>query len=131
NILDFVCSVVNTRNIRGKNIFTTTGSFHNIKPSGHKKNLTVERFSPYPETSLKSDIVGYTCLENDIIYHDYPLQLYCGDFLRFKNVGAYTLVFKPIFIKLMPAIISLKDTGYTVVKERDNFEDLFRSYKFN
>lgn len=131
NMLDFVCEVINTRNIQGKNIATTTGSFHNIKPSGHKKNLTVERISLYPEVSLISDIAGYTCLENDVIYHDYPFQLYCGDFLRFRNVGAYTLVFKPVFIKLAPPIICLTNGSYIIIKEEDNFEDLFKSYKFD
>lgn len=131
NILDFVCKVVNIRTIGNKTYATVTGSFHNIKPSGHGKNLTVKHYSHSSDVRKgQVDIVGYTCLENDIIHRNFPYSLLAGDFLMFKNVGAYTLVFKPIFIKLSPAIISLSKDGYEIIKQQDNFDNYFNCYSF-
>lgn len=132
NIFDFTCKVLSIRTINDKNIATVSGSFHNVKPSGHNKNLTIERYSNIlNQTKHLYTIAGYTCLENDIINRNYLTELNEGDFIVFKNVGAYTIVFKPVFIKLSPAIIILTEKGYRIIKDREEIKDMFKSFKFN
>ena len=131
NILDFVCKITDVKSIGNQLIATSSGSFHNVKPTGHKKNLTLEVFHKNtPNTSNTYEIGGFTCLENDYLYNGYKGSLSVDDYCMFKNVGAYTLVFKPPFIKLSPAILSFIDGDYKAVKNSERFDHTFESYHF-
>ena len=44
-------------------------------------------------------ITGCTCLENDIMKKGFNGKLAAGDFIVFKNVGAYSLCFSNAFIR--------------------------------
>lgn len=131
NTIDFICRIDNIREIQGEKVATCTGSFHNVKPTGHKKNLSLEVFSESDKGDIsKYDIAGYTCLENDILYNGYEGALNEGDYLLFKNVGAYTFVFKPPFIKLAPPFAMFNEDSIKILKKDDEVEDIFKSYKF-
>lgn len=132
NILDYVVKVIDIRVISGRNIATTTGSHQCVKPTGHKKALTVEihREKENVWMDVVCDVVGYTCLEFDVLYHALRAPLQVGNYIQFRNVGGYTLVLKPPFIKLSPAILNVEGEQEVVVKAEERFEDAFRSYKF-
>lgn len=133
NILDFVCKVKNVKSIQQKNIVTCSGSFHNVKPSGHKKNITMDVFTDSSDKNAAEkeyDICGYTCLENDIINYKHKAVINKNDFLVFKNVGAYTIVFKPSFIKLAPPIIAFENNEMLVIRKKEEFNDIFNSFMF-
>ena len=54
-----------------------------------------------------------------------------GDFIVFKNVGGYTLVFAPSFIKPIPAVYAMENNNeYKLVKNADNFNGVFNTYIF-
>lgn len=132
NILDFVCKITDIKTILGKKIATCSGSFHNVKPSGHLKNLSLNVLSTLNnnEEPDKFDICGYTCLENDILYKDYKGILHKNDFCIFENVGAYTVVFKPPFIKLAPPIVKTSNGTTDILRYQEKFEDVFKSFNF-
>lgn len=45
----------------------------------------------------KTNIMGFTCLEQDCIYTDFPESVQEGDIIEFGNVGGYSIVSKPPF----------------------------------
>jgi len=133
NVLDFYTRVTNIKTIQTKRIINTNGSFYNIKPSGHKKKLTVKVHSSIMNSNYDNQalITGFTCLENDFLYQNYcGVKLEVGDFLQFKNVGAYTIVFNPPFIQLSPKIVHIENGMIIIDREKEEFESVFKSYVF-
>jgi diaminopimelate decarboxylase len=133
NVLDFYTEVHSIKSIQDKVIINVGGSFYNVKPSAHKKNLTTKVCSG---SKIKNQvenawITGFTCLENDILHNCYSGEMpSIGDYILFQNVGAYTFVFKPPFIKLSPAIVHFEYGELIIDKKKENFESTFESYTF-
>lgn len=134
NVLDFICQVDHVKKIGAINYATVSGSFHNVKPTAHKKNLTLSIRSATEEFDKRDNqvfqIVGYTCLENDVLYENYNGRVQEGDYLQFENVGAYTLVFKPPFIKSCPPILAFENDTFELVCREESFEDIFNRFQF-
>jgi diaminopimelate decarboxylase len=53
-----------------------------------------------------------------------------GDYAVFDNMGAYTVVFKPPFIRPNPSIVTYdSETGsYCLSRRAETFDDVFASY---
>ncbi|MBU9712171.1 diaminopimelate decarboxylase [Bacillus tamaricis] len=137
NTFQFVAKVVETKNIRNETFVLVDGSVHNIKPTMHKKNLPMRVIrSSVDDGSNRSDtyhIVGYTCLEKDYLACDVKSQMpLIGDFIIFENVGAYTLVFNPPFIKERPAVVAFYDGKTTIARKKESFKEFFNDklYQF-
>lgn len=133
NVLDYVVKVKNIKSINGQLIATVSGSFFQVKPTKHSKNLTLQIYSNTPKPKQKKlnyKIAGYTCLESDFLHYNYVGFLSEGDYLLFKNVGAYTIVFNPPFIKLAPPIISIENEVVKCVRDAEKFENIFHAYLF-
>jgi diaminopimelate decarboxylase len=81
---------------------------------------------------IKMDLVGYTCMEGDCLYHGYAGYLAPGDFVVFDNVGAYTSVLRPPFINPAPPMIACQHDsgGFELVRRRETAKDLFSTYEF-
>lgn len=136
DVMKFVCSVVGTKTIRLKNFIQTTGSIYNIKPTLHKKNLPVRVYSPQSsktEIPKEYDIVGFTCMEHDYLFRGFRGAVLQGDYIVFDNVGAYTNVLVPPFIRPAPPIVSVDiDSGSDeLVKGKETFDNVFSTYKMN
>ena len=58
-----------------------------------------------------TDIMGYTCLEQDCLYHDFKELVSVSDILLFGNVGCYSIVSKPPFIKPDCQMLSYSQAG--------------------
>ena len=55
-----------------------------------------------------------------------------GDFVVFENVGAYTVVMKPPFIRPSPAILAWEgDHSFAVAKRAERLDDIFAAYSFS
>jgi diaminopimelate decarboxylase len=69
NVLDFYCEVEYVKKVGERNIAGVSGSVFNVKPSGHKKDLTAYQISKKPPGGdLYSYIIaGFTCLEHDLL----------------------------------------------------------------
>ena len=77
------------------------------------------------------DLTGYTCLEQDVFYSGYSGYLSIGDHVVFHNVGGYSNVLKPPFIRPNCAMISARPDGsMKLIKRRETPEDIFGTYVF-
>jgi diaminopimelate decarboxylase len=91
-------------------------------------------FSQHEDSREKSvvniDIGGYTCMEHDVLYRDYKGYLSEGDYIMIENVGAYTNVLTPPFIRPSPPIVAFDDLrgDFRIIKRRAGFDDVFSSY---
>ncbi|WP_240035158.1 diaminopimelate decarboxylase [Neobacillus notoginsengisoli] len=129
NVLIFIAKVIDIKNIRGNHFVLVDGSVHNIKPTMHKRNLPMHvirqnEVSGYTKEIF--DVVGYTCMEKDYLAHDIagalPQQ---DDYIVFENVGAYTIVFNPPFIKVRPSIVAVDDGELVEVRRKETFRQFF------
>jgi diaminopimelate decarboxylase len=92
-----------------REIAVLDAGIHDVKPSRHPHNHPTQALDaehrPLGGPTRRYDLAGYTCMEDDWLALDLELpELHPGAVLRIGNVGAYTYVFKPRFIRGTPAI---------------------------
>lgn len=124
-------SVLDIKEIRGKTFALLDGSFHNVgEICGLKKVPMRISSDPNSEYYKNLDFVGYTCLEQDVIYAGYNGKLAIDDKVEICNVGGYSIVDKPPFIHPdIPIYMLLKD-NVTCIKREQTLEDIFAPYMF-
>ena len=76
------------------------------------------------------DMVGFTCIEGDVLYHDYSGLLAHGDAIVISNSGSYSLVMKPPFILPNFPVLDICGNDVEVIKRGEVFDDLFHTFKF-
>lgn len=121
----FVSQVIDVKQVqRGLYNVAIDGSRNDIDPffrkTGYLLDLLRQETSDDAE-QVKADrqiISGCTCLEYDQLTHleGQPLMK-VGDYLRFRNVGAYTMCLTPLFIRYFPRVYALRDNSYILVRE--------------
>jgi diaminopimelate decarboxylase len=133
DVLRFVTTVVGLKTIRGRQLALVVGSIHNVKPTGTEIKLALELLAN-PDASRQLDglvdLVGYTCMEHDCLYPEYHGAVRLGDIAVFHNMGAYTLVFKPPFIRPNPPIVGYDSNSerYTLLRREETMADVFATY---
>jgi len=123
---NFYSKVIDVKKSRDEYFVLVDGSVHNIKPSLHKKNMPMEHVKNTHEiyNKEKFNVVGYTCMEKDYLAINYEGEMpKVGDCLVFSNVGAYTIVLNPPFIKERPPIIAREGSEYSLVRKRESLND--------
>src|SRR5262249_7833504 len=131
-----VAQILDVKVIRSRRFAVAAGSTHNLTVSSGRRNPSMQVFPAGNPDSRRSrgpiDIVGYTCMENDVLYREYEGPLAAGDFVAFDVVGAYSVVMKPPFIAPLPPILAvdgeIRDAD--VVKRAEGFADIFGTYAF-
>ena len=126
----FYCKVVDVKKNFNEYYVLVDGSVHNIKPTIFKKNTPVELMKTNND-SYKTDkfhVVGCTCMEKDYLLIDYVGEIpKIGDFLIFSNVGAYTIVLNPPFIKERPPIIAKIGNQFKIARKKEKLDDFINS----
>jgi diaminopimelate decarboxylase len=127
--VSFFAPVVDVRRVAGRRVALVDGSIHNVRPTRHRHRIPVaaldSRLEPKTGSPHPHDIVGYTCMEDDYLEQDVELApLEPGDVVRFDNVGAYTLVFKPPFIRPTPAVYVRRAGETRLARRGETFDDL-------
>ena len=122
----FFCKVIDVKKNWNESYVLVKGSVHNIKPAMHNRNLPLEHVKRtgglYKQG--KYNVVGYTCMEKDYLVVEAEGEVpKPGDFLVFSNVGAYTIVFAPAFIKERPPIIAQEGDSFSLVRKRESIDD--------
>lgn len=112
----YVCRVVALKRTAGSTLATTTGSVHHLKILPNPINLPMRMISADPPagpaTQGPVDLVGFTCLEHDLLYCGYDGPVRVGDLAVFENVGAYSFVSSPTaFIRPTPPILQRDASG--------------------
>jgi len=129
--MKFVGTVKTIKNIRGKWFASILGSQKNISMSGVNPPLKVFSMGVNTEKEyIDLDMVGFTCIEGDVLFHDYNGPLAVGDTVVFSNCGSYSLVMKPPFILPNFPVLDICSGKTEVIKRAEIFEDLFHTFTF-
>lgn len=128
--MKFIATVKSIKCIRGKYIATILGSQKNISMSGVNPPMEIINSSDTPTYYDNIDLVGYTCIEGDVIYKGYKGTLSVGDTVVISNCGSYSVVMKPPFILPNFPIVSLFEKQDTIIKRAETFDDVFNTYIF-
>ncbi len=133
DVLQFATKVVGLKTIRGRQLALVVGSIHNVKPTGTDKRLSLQILRD-PEATRKYDgpvdLVGYTCMEHDCLSSEFQGSVGIGDFAVFTNMGSYTLVFKPPFIRPNPPILGYdsETEQFTLLRRAETAADVFGTF---
>lgn len=130
--VDFVARVEGIKRIRGKDFILCNCSFHNLGETCQMKNLPIKVFANGNKHYEVKDasLVGYTCLEQDVLYRNFTGNIAIGDYIMFGNVGGYSLVDKPPFIQPNCAMIAISGSEQKMIKRPENWDDIFTSFVF-
>ncbi|MGB6301508.1 MAG: hypothetical protein WBF90_35735 [Rivularia sp. (in: cyanobacteria)] len=135
DVMKYVGKIVGLKTIRSRQLALVVGSIHNVKPTMTDKKLSSKLYvnpNNNYQDKIKApvDLVGYTCMEHDCLYKDYTEEVGIGDYLVFENIGAYTVVFKPPFIRPNPPIISYDSAvnEYSLCRRQETSTDVFSTY---
>ena len=124
--------IVDINTMHGKTYAVTDASFYNLGEITKKRNLPMRVIhNGAGDTVENADIVGYTCLEQDVLWRGYTGTLGVGDLLLFGNVGGYSIVSKPQFIRPNCPMYTLRaDGGMQEIMRAETFEDIFDKFAF-
>ena len=128
--MKFVGTVKTIKNVRGKWFATILGSQKNISMTGINPPMEVIAMGGEQKEYDNLDMVGFTCIEGDVLYHDYTGKLAHGDAIVISNCGSYSLVMKPPFILPNFPVLDICGNGVEVIKHGEVFDDLFHTFKF-
>lgn len=128
--MKFVCRVETIKKIRDKSFASVSGSQKNISMSSVNPPMKVYPTEGEKTHYIDMDIVGYTCIENDVLQHNFTGPLGIGDYLVFENCGSYSLVMKPPFILPNFPVVDICDGNIELIKQGETFEDLFHTFIF-
>ncbi|NRD76321.1 diaminopimelate decarboxylase [Bacillus sp. BRMEA1] len=128
NAFHFISKVIDAKRIQEQYFVLVDGSVHNIKPTMHKRNLPMQIVKQNMEATqtVAYNIVGYTCMEKDYLASNVEGELPVkGDYIIFENVGAYTIVFNPPFIKERPSIVAADENSFFIVRKKESLKEFF------
>ena len=128
--MKFVGTVKTIKNVRGKWIATVLGSQKNISMSGINPPMEVIPMGGEQKEYKNLDFVGFTCIEGDVLYHNYTGKLAHQDAIVISNCGSYSLVMKPPFILPNFPVLDISEGKTEVIKRQENFDDLFHTFNF-
>ena len=84
---------------------------------------------PRSDSQKSIDIVGYTCVESDVLVRETTQDILVGDLINFKYQGAYSIVMRPPFIRMEEMVYVLShDTGLRLVRDKVDLSQYFDSY---
>lgn len=128
--MKFIGTVKTIKNVRGKWIATVLGSQKNISMTGINPPMEVIAMGGEQKEYKDLDFVGFTCIEGDVLYHNYTGKLAHQDAIVISNCGSYSLVMKPPFILPNFPVLDISEGKTEVIKRAENFDDLFHTFYF-
>lgn len=132
--MSLVTTITGLKEIANRNIAVCDCDIHEAGETAMMMKVPYTHYAVGEGDSSKTpiDITGFTCLEQDTLFKDFPKPLKVGDVIEFRNVGGYSVVYKPPFIQPCCAMIAIKEDGSVeVIKRKETFDDIFRTYIFN
>lgn len=126
--MKFVGTVKTIKCVKKKYIASVLGSQKNISMTGVNPPIEVIHMGEETTNYDALDIVGFTCIEGDVLYKDYNGALAKGDAIVISNCGSYSLVMKPPFILPNFPVLDICDGEVKVIKRGETFEDVFQTF---
>ena len=131
--LSFVSKVLSIKQIRGRWIANMDGDYHNLGEICTMKKLPTHVISGGKKQKHYDniDIMGFTCLEQDVMVPEWSGELAEGDVIVFDNCGGYSIVSKPQFIKPQSAMFAKRCDGNVMeIMRAETFDDVFGKFNF-
>ena len=130
--IKLVATVDNIKEINGRWMATTDASFHNLGEMCGMTRVPIKVHHTGDGDYYENiDILGYTCLEQDVMYPAYAGYVSPGDIVEFGNAGGYSIVYKPQFMIPQCAMYALRPNGDTIrIMREETFEDVFAKFDF-
>lgn len=128
--MKFVGTVKSIKNVRGKYIASVLGSQKNISMTGVNPPMEVIHMGKTLKDYKNLDIVGFTCIEGDVLYKNYDGRIALDDVIIISNCGSYSLVMKPPFILPNFPVLDICGEKVEVIKRAETFEDIFHTFNF-
>lgn len=128
--MKFVGTVKTIKDVRGKHFATVLGSQKNISMTGVNPPMEIMAMGGEQREYEDIDLVGFTCIENDVLYHSYKGGIAVGDAVVIGNCGSYSLVMKPPFILPNFPVLDICNGDVEVIKRAETFDDLFHTFNF-
>lgn len=127
--MKFVGTVKTIKNVRGKYFASVLGSQKNISMTGINPPMEVVHMNEGQEYE-GVDLVGFTCIEGDVLYRNYSGELAVGDAIVISNCGSYSLVMKPPFILPNFPVLDICGDEVEVIKRAETFDDIFHTFNY-
>lgn len=131
--LSILTTVTGVKTIKDHNYALVDADYHNTGETSRmmKVPYDLHRFGNGEESGEHPDIMGFTCLEQDCLFKRFPERVKVGDVIELRNIGGYSVVYKPPFIQPCCAMVAISENGnVTLIKEKETFEDIFKTYIF-
>lgn len=131
--LSLITTVKAVKKIKDRTIAVLDCDIHNAGETCQmmKVPYSVDRVGAGEASGSPVDLTGFTCLEQDLLYKDFPESVRVGDVIELRNVGGYSVVYKPPFIQPNCAMVAIKSDGsIEEIKRKETFEDIFQTFKF-
>ena len=128
--MKFIGTVKTIKNVRGKWMAHVLGSQKNISMTGINPPIEVIAMGGVQREYKDLDFLGFTCIEGDVLYHNYNGKLAHQDVIVISNCGSYSLVMKPPFILPNFPVLDISEGKTEVIKRAENFDDLFHTFNF-
>lgn len=131
--LSLVTSVIGVKTIKDYRVAMVDSDYHQLGETGQMMKCPYTVFgSGKPGESITPplNVVGFTCLEQDILFKDFPEALRVGDRIEFRNIGGYSIVYKPPFIQPNCPVYAKTDGGLELIKREETFNDIFTTFIF-
>lgn len=127
--IDFIGQVESVKCIKGKTFVTMNCSKDNLGDICKMKKIPIHIIGDKGKAVKNADIVGYTCLEHDVMYENFTGYIKEGNYIIFENIGGYSNVSKPPFILPNCPMIEIENSGkIRLIKRKETFEDVFSTY---
>lgn len=131
--LSILTTVTGVKTIKENNFALVDADYHNTGETSRMMKVPYTHYTcgDGEFSGEEPDIMGFTCLEQDCIYKQFPEQVRVGDVLEFRNIGGYSVVYKPPFIQPCCAMVAItQDGGVELIKEKETFDNIFATFKF-
>lgn len=128
--VSLVGRVDNIKDLRGRKIATLDACFYNLGEMSSMTRVPLKIHHCSPGAYYDGiDLLGYTCLEQDVLFHSYSGEIAVGDLVEFGNAGGYSIVYKPQFMTPQCAMYAIDNNGCvkTIMRE-ERFEDIFDKF---
>lgn len=112
NAMDLVCEVIGVKKNKGKTFIIVNTSSYDIGIVCRNTALSYDVIRRGDNTSCfarDAIVVGYTCIEDDVICKNFSSDISIGDEIIFHNVGAYSYSFASDFIMPKHSIIEERE----------------------
>lgn len=128
--MKLVGTVKSIKNVRGKWFASVLGSQKNISMSGINPPMEVIAMGGEQRFYENLDMVGFTCIEGDVLYKNYSGMLGVDDAVVISNCGSYSLVMKPPFILPNFPVLDICGEQVALIKRAETFDDVFHTFTF-